>query len=38
MPPEKHHGYAFQWFMLAIAVLAVALAAARRSGRENEQK
>ena len=36
MPPEKHHGYAFQWFMLAIAVVAVALAAARRSGRENE--
>lgn len=38
MPPEKHHGYAFQWFMLAIAVVAVALAAARRSGRENEQE
>jgi cytochrome oxidase assembly protein ShyY1 len=38
MPPEKHHGYAFQWFMLAIAVVAVALAAARRSGSENEQK
>ncbi|MDX1676343.1 SURF1 family protein [Arsukibacterium sp.] len=38
MPPEKHHGYAFQWFMLAIAVVAVAIAAARRSGRENEQK
>ncbi|KKO44577.1 hypothetical protein WG68_14860 [Arsukibacterium ikkense] len=36
MPPEKHHGYAFQWFMLAVAVIAVALAAARRSGRENE--
>ncbi|WP_213995121.1 SURF1 family protein [Arsukibacterium sp.] len=36
MPPEKHHGYAFQWFMLAIAVVAVAVAAARRSGRENE--
>ncbi|HAW93014.1 MULTISPECIES: SURF1 family protein [unclassified Arsukibacterium] len=38
MPPEKHHGYAFQWFMLAIAVVAVAIAAARRSGSENEQK
>lgn len=38
MPPEKHHGYAFQWFMLAIAIVAVALAAARRSGRENEQE
>ncbi len=36
MPPEKHHGYAFQWFMLAVAVVAVAIAAARRSGRENE--
>ena len=25
MPPAKHHGYAFQWFSLAAAVLAVLL-------------
>ncbi|WNO59802.1 SURF1 family protein [Rheinheimera sp. MMS21-TC3] len=30
MPPEKHHAYALQWFLLAIAVLGVALAASHQ--------
>lgn len=31
LPPEKHRGYAFQWFGLAIAVLGVAIAASVHS-------
>ncbi len=36
LPPEKHRGYALQWFLLAIAVLGVALAASHqgKAGRE----
>jgi surfeit locus 1 family protein len=30
MPPEKHHAYALQWFLLAIAVVGVALAASHQ--------
>jgi cytochrome oxidase assembly protein ShyY1 len=36
MPPEKHRGYAFQWFMLGLAVLAVALAASYQAGKNDE--
>lgn len=38
MPPEKHRGYAFQWFMLGLAVLGVALAASYQAGKNDEQK
>jgi surfeit locus 1 family protein len=30
LPPEKHRGYALQWFLLAIAVIGVALAASHQ--------
>jgi len=33
LPPEKHRGYALQWFGLAIAVLGVAIAASAQSGK-----
>ncbi|MEE2002213.1 SURF1 family protein [Alkalimonas sp. MEB108] len=36
MPPEKHRGYAIQWFLLAVAVLGVALAASLRKEDTNE--
>lgn len=36
MPPEKHRGYAIQWFLLAVAVLGVALAASLRKEDINE--
>ncbi|WP_423188079.1 SURF1 family protein [Alishewanella sp. d11] len=40
LPPEKHRGYALQWFGLALAVLGVAIAASlqpkRVTGEQNE--
>lgn len=36
LPPEKHRGYALQWFLLAIAVLGVALAASHQGKLKNE--
>ncbi|HEY9042418.1 MAG TPA: SURF1 family protein [Rheinheimera sp.] len=30
LPPQKHRGYALQWFLLAVAVLGVALAASHQ--------
>ncbi|MEN3159100.1 SURF1 family protein [Alkalimonas sp. NCh-2] len=36
MLPEKHRGYALQWFLLAVAVLGVALAASLRKEETNE--
>lgn len=38
MPPEKHRGYALQWFLLAIAVVGVSLAASICREESNEQK
>lgn len=38
MPPEKHRGYALQWFGLAIAVLFVGGAASWTREIQNEQK
>lgn len=37
MPPEKHRGYAFQWFSLAIAWSMLMLVAAYKSAKENSQ-
>jgi surfeit locus 1 family protein len=37
MPPERHRAYALQWFLLALAVLVVALAASVKKVKENEQ-
>lgn len=37
MPPEKHRGYAFQWFSLATAWLLLMLVAAHKSAKENIQ-
>lgn len=37
LPPEKHRGYALQWFMLGVAALGVALAASLRKEDDNEQ-
>ena len=37
LPPEKHRGYALQWFLLAIAVLGVALAASHQGSAHHEQ-
>jgi surfeit locus 1 family protein len=34
--PEKHRGYALQWFLLAVAVLGVALAASHQGKAKNE--
>ncbi|GGW68818.1 SURF1 family protein [Alishewanella tabrizica] len=34
LPPEKHRGYALQWFGLALAVLGVAFAASKQSIKE----
>lgn len=36
LPPEKHRGYALQWFLLAVAVLGVALAASHQGKTKNE--
>lgn len=36
MPPEKHRGYALQWFLLAVAVVGVALAASIRKEGSDE--
>ncbi|MCH8536154.1 MAG: SURF1 family protein [Alkalimonas sp.] len=36
MPPEKHRGYALQWFLLAVAVVGVALAASIRKEESDE--
>ncbi|MFN3901400.1 MAG: SURF1 family protein, partial [Alishewanella aestuarii] len=38
MPPEKHRGYALQWFGLAIAVLAVGLATSWQREKNYEQE
>jgi cytochrome oxidase assembly protein ShyY1 len=38
MPPQKHRGYALQWFGLAVAVLMVALAASWHRENEDEQE
>jgi surfeit locus 1 family protein len=38
MPPQKHRGYALQWFGLAVAVLMVALAASWHRENEHEQE
>ena len=35
LPPEKHRGYALQWFLLAVAVLGVALAASHQGRAEH---
>ncbi len=37
LPPEKHRGYALQWFLLAVAVVGVALAAAHQGRVQDEQ-
>lgn len=37
LPPEKHRGYALQWFLLAVAVIGVALAAAHQGRVQDEQ-
>jgi cytochrome oxidase assembly protein ShyY1 len=37
MPPEKHRGYAFQWFSLAIAWFILMLSASYKSASKNEQ-
>ena len=36
LPPEKHRGYALQWFLLAVAVVGVALAAAHQGRVQDE--
>ncbi|MDP5188631.1 SURF1 family protein [Rheinheimera baltica] len=36
LPPEKHRGYALQWFLLAVAVIGVALAASHHGKANNE--
>jgi surfeit locus 1 family protein len=36
LAPEKHRGYALQWFLLAVAVLGVALAASHQGKALNE--
>lgn len=36
LPPEKHRGYALQWFLLAVAVLGVALAASHQGRAKHE--
>lgn len=36
LPPEKHRGYALQWFLLAIAVVGVALAASHQGRAKDE--
>jgi surfeit locus 1 family protein len=36
LPPEKHRGYALQWFLLAMAVLGVALAASHQGKAKHE--
>lgn len=36
MPPEKHRGYAFQWFSLASAWLVLMIIAARKSYKNNK--
>jgi surfeit locus 1 family protein len=36
LPPQKHRGYALQWFLLAVAVLGVALAASHQGKAKNE--
>ncbi|MDX5405939.1 MAG: SURF1 family protein [Chromatiaceae bacterium] len=36
LPPEKHRGYALQWFLLAVAVIGVALAAAHQGRVQGE--
>ncbi|MDX3772691.1 SURF1 family protein [Chromatiaceae bacterium AAb-1] len=36
LPPEKHRAYALQWFLLAVAVVGVALAASVRQGKHHE--
>ena len=38
MPPEKHRGYALQWFGLAIAVLGVGLATSWQREKNYEQE
>ncbi len=38
MPPERHRAYALQWFLLALAVLIVALAASAKKVASDEQK
>lgn len=37
MPPERHRAYALQWFLLALAVLAVALAASIKKVTSDDQ-
>lgn len=37
MPPEKHRGYAFQWFSLALAWFILMLSASYKSASKNEQ-
>ncbi|MBZ9613685.1 SURF1 family protein [Rheinheimera maricola] len=36
LPPEKHRGYALQWFLLGVAVLGVALAASHQGRAKGE--
>lgn len=36
LPPEKHRAYALQWFLLAVAVVGVAVAAGFRGEKEHE--
>jgi len=36
MPPEKHRGYAFQWFSLAVAWVILMLFAAYQAAKENK--
>mgnify|MGYP006178840207 FL=1 len=36
LPPEKHRGYALQWFLLAVAVVGVALAASHQGKLKHE--
>ncbi len=38
LPPDKHRGYAVQWFALALAVLVTALILTFRKARSNEQR
>ncbi len=38
MPPEKHRGYAFQWFSLAIAWLSLMIWAAIKTNKNNKNK
>ena len=37
MPPEKHRGYAFQWFSLALAWFILILSASYKSANKNKQ-